>query len=198
MGVEIKKINKIELKQADSDASQKKARVNIEGKSLENVKDPFMRQKLKGIALSAPTPVDMQDIVAEEDESLSKRLENVAKTAQSLEAIREDIAVDAKFQDLKYVKMLDNFIYAITDALTQSVKDPRALQTAVKKIVSGGDFKKLKDLLIALNIAVGDRNDLLGFDETRQAKGKKKLKLQVLWKGNTGEQAAIQAETSES
>lgn len=125
------------------------------------------------------------------------KIEELSQKTEELDSLREKMSIDAKFKDLEYVESIDSFISAVLGAMAEIKNDPRALKTAVKTMIANGQFTKLRDLFTALGIAVDKRNEMLGYDSSRQQAGKRKLKLQVLWKGSTGDGAAIQAETTD-
>jgi transcription elongation factor GreA-like protein len=115
---------------------------------------------------------ESKSVVPAEIESLTAQLSQERQLA----------ALQARMDDLKHTEKLSDLLETMLDALTE---DKEAFRKAVLKSVEKGEMKQIKELLIALGIAIDKREVLLGYDEQRQQK-KSKLKLQVLWKEGGG------------
>jgi hypothetical protein len=132
-----------------------------------------------------------------EIEQVRGEILSLAQMTDKLKERRDEFAVEAKLNDIGYIEAMDKLIVCVLDGLTEAVKDEKVLSESVKKIISAGKFRELKELMSAFGIIMEKRELLLGFDQTRavSAADKKRMKLQVVWKGSNGEQSAVQVET---
>jgi len=112
------------------------------------------------------------------DEKLPATIEELS---EQLDRKRQLAALQAREDDIKHTDQLNELLETMLDALTQ---DKEAFKKAIAKCVEKGEMKQIKELMIALGIAIDKREVLLSYDEQRQPK-KSRLKLQVMWKDGT-------------
>lgn len=143
-------------------------------------------------------PLDMKERVKKTQQqeelqaiALNKQMENLSELTRKLEEMREEAALKARYNDIDYVEKLDQFIATVLDTLTDNKK---TLEKSIIKMLEKGEVKKLKELMVALGISIDKRETFLGYDESRRGKDRRKLRLQVVWKGTDGSQAGVNIE----
>lgn len=107
-------------------------------------------------------------------------VQEIEKVENQLTMERQKMALEARLKDIKYTSELGDLIEIFLETLTE---DPKTFKKVIKKIIEKGQMKELKDLMVALGIAIDKREALLGYDEHRQQK-KGKMRLQVRWMGS--------------
>ena len=125
----------------------------------------------------------------------AQALEPVQSKEQKLEELqtqREIKQYESRLKDLELIDNMDRVAEIFMNALLDD--DGEKLRAFVDRVVRGGKGRDLKDMMLALGVALDKRDKLLGFDEHR-AKQQKKTKFQVLFKGNDGTQAGVSVET---
>ncbi len=122
---------------------------------------------------------------------LYDEMKSISDINKELESLREKAALVARKKDIDYVLQLDEFIETVLSTLA---KDKVALSESISKMISGGNIKLLKELMVAIGITIDKREKLLGFDDQRRRQDGKKLKFEVLWKGGDGSQAGVKIE----
>jgi hypothetical protein len=141
---------------------------------------------------------EMAEITPEKetDKALAvhEQIDSLAELSQQLQVLRERVAVEARRNDLEYVTKLDTIARTVLGTLADNTD---MLRDAVLKMLDKGEIKRLKELMQALDLVVADRERLLGFDETRGQMSKRKLRLQVVWKGTDGSSTGISVEADE-
>lgn len=106
-------------------------------------------------------------------------VQEVEKVENQLAMARQKSALEARLKDIKYTSELSDLIEVMLESLTE---DPKVFKKTIKTVIEKGKMKELKELMVALGIAIDKREALLSYDEHRQQK-KGKLKLQVRWMG---------------
>jgi len=106
-------------------------------------------------------------------------IQAIEKREAQLAVERQAQMLQARLDDIKYTSELSDLIAIMLEALTD---DPKTFKKAIKTVIEKGKMKDLRDLMVALGVAIDKREVLLSYDEYRQAK-KSKLKLQVRWMG---------------
>lgn len=91
---------------------------------------------------------------------------------KDLQIRQEQTAIEARYKDLEYLKMLEDIIESAYQALKEvQAETPEKFKEMARKSLSKGDFKQFRELMTALGIAYDKREQLLSFDETRKQKG---------------------------
>lgn len=91
---------------------------------------------------------------------------------KDLKVRQEQTAIEARYKDLEYLKMLEDIVEGAYQALKEvQAETPEKFKEMVTKALNKGDFKQFKELMTALGIVFDKREQLLSFDETRKQKG---------------------------
>lgn len=91
---------------------------------------------------------------------------------KDLQIRQEQTAIEARYKDLEYLKMLEDIIESAYQALKEvQAETPEKFKEMVTKALNKGDFKQFRELMTALGIVFDKREQLLSFDETRKQKG---------------------------
>ncbi len=111
--------------------------------------------------------------------SKNTSVQEIEKAESQLAVERQKMALEARLNDIKYTSELSDLVETMLESLTE---DPKIFKKSIKTVIEKGKMKELKDLMVALGIAIDKREALLGYDENRQQK-KGKTRLQVRWMG---------------
>lgn len=91
---------------------------------------------------------------------------------KDLQIRQEQTAIEARYKDLEYLKMLEDIVEGAYQALKEvQAETPEKFKEMVTKALNKGDFKQFRELMTALGIVFDKREQLLSFDETRKQKG---------------------------
>ncbi len=134
----------------------------------------------------------VEDEVIEKEE-MQDQMISLAELNKNLEHLRAKAAVMSRQKDMDYVQKLETLIEQILNTVTDAVgDDPELLSESIKKLIVEGNMQEIKHLMVAMSIASDKREQLLGFDHTRQ--NDKKKKIQVMFKSSSGDQAGVSIE----
>lgn len=111
---------------------------------------------------------------------------------KDLQIRQEQTAIEARYKDLEYLKMLEDIIESAYQALKEvQAETPEKFKEMVRKSLSKGDFKQFRELMTALGIAYDKREQLLSFDETRKQRGVGITEFEFRFASPDGAQAGV-------
>ncbi len=117
-------------------------------------------------------------------------IESLTDIMQKIEQLRKEVVLEARRSDIGYVRKIDIILETVLETLTEN-KD--MLSKAVVESLRKASMKDLRELMVAMGVAIDKREMLLGFDETRRMR-KRKMNLRVIFKGPNGTQAGVSVE----
>lgn len=143
----------------------------------------------------------MNQVIQSPKQELDKKIEtqeqidSLVTMTQDLIDMRKRASMQARMNDIKYVKQIDEFMGTVLEAITE---DKEVLKTAIVNVIKQGKMTQFKHLMTALGIATDKRQMLLGFDETRDSgkQNEQKLQLQVVWENEKGGKMGVNASVS--
>ena len=144
----------------------------------------------------AVNPIIAQQIITpdqEEDVALRVReeVDSLAVMMKQLSELRQVVSLEARKTDLEQIQKIGKITGTLLDIVVDNYENIReAMSEALKK----GNLRALKDISEAIQRMAEVREMLLGFDETRQAQSKRKMRLQVVWKGTDGSSGGLNIE----
>jgi len=123
-------------------------------------------------------------------------MEKLATLANELEERRQEVALTERERDIEYIERMDDMLRSFLNAFAEVLQEGEiTLKESIKKALENGRFDRIRDMMVAmLGIPMDKREALLSFDETRQKKKGGRMKLEVVWKNNTGEQCGVRVE----
>jgi len=111
---------------------------------------------------------------------------------KDLQVRQEQTAIEARYKDLEYLKMLEDIIEGAYQALKEvQAETPEKFKEMVAKSLNKGDFKQFRELMTALGIAYDKREQLLSFDETRKQRGVGITEFEFRFASPDGAQAGV-------
>lgn len=106
---------------------------------------------------------------------------------------REKKSLEARMKDLVYIDQIDQITAKLVDKLLEEDK----LEKFLDRMLEEGKGKDLQAIMISLGITLDKREKLLGFDQERLQRDKKRQTFKVVFKGADGSQAGVSVESSE-
>jgi hypothetical protein len=106
---------------------------------------------------------------------------------------REKKSLEARMKDLVYIDQIDQITAKFVDKLLEEDK----LEKFLDRMLDEGKGKDLQAIMISLGITLDKREKLLGFDQERLQRDKKRQTFKVVFKGADGSQAGVSVESSE-
>lgn len=106
---------------------------------------------------------------------------------------REKKSLEARMKDLVYIDQIDQITAKFVDKLLEEDK----LEKFLDRMLEEGKGKDLQAIMISLGITLDKREKLLGFDQERLQRDKKRQTFKVVFKGADGSQAGVSVESSE-
>ena len=106
---------------------------------------------------------------------------------------REKKSLEARMKDLVYIDRIDQITAKFVDKLLEEDK----LEKFLDRMLEEGKGKDLQAIMISLGITLDKREKLLGFDQERLQRDKKRQTFKVVFKGADGSQAGVSVESSE-
>jgi hypothetical protein len=111
---------------------------------------------------------------------------------KDLQVRQEQTAIEARYKDLEYLKMLEDIIEGAYQALKEvQAETPEKFKEMVAKSLNKGDFKQFRELMMALGIAYDKREQLLSFDDTRKQRGVGITEFEFRFASPDGAQAGV-------
>jgi hypothetical protein len=155
------------------------------------------RRKKTAVDILLPEVSDPVKSGVEQSLQWEAHMERLATLANELEERRQEVALAEREKDLEYVdkldRLLDTFLTAMAEVLEE--ENGETLKQALRQALEKGRLNQIKEMVVAmLGIPMDKREALLSFDETRQKKKGGRMKLEVVWKNNTGEQCGVRVE----
>jgi hypothetical protein len=152
------------------------------------------RRKKTAVDILLPDVPDPVKSGVEQSLQWEQHMEKLATLADALEERRQEVALAEREKDIEYIEKVDVLLDGILDAFVDVLKeDNEAFKKSVRKVLESGKLMHLKELMIALGVAMDKREMLLGFDNSRGG-NKKRMKLEVVWKSKSGEQCGVRVE----
>lgn len=117
---------------------------------------------------------------------------------KDLQVRQEQTAIESRYKDLEYLKMLEDIIEGAYQALKEvQAETPEKFKEMVVKSLSKGDFKQFRELMTALGVAYDKREQLLSFDGTRKQKGAGIAEFEAVFATPEGGQVGVRVKSSE-
>jgi hypothetical protein len=127
----------------------------------------------------------------QEVEVVYRQLQSLTDLAADLQDAQERVSLVARHQDLGHISKIDTMVDIIITALNDVLTDkPELLKAAFEKMIEGGKFDRLKDIMFALDKAYGIRETLLSFDTTR-AKKVQQFTYEAVWENEKGDKVGV-------
>lgn len=155
------------------------------------------RRKKTAVDILLPEVSDPVKSGVEQSLQWEAQMEKMATLANELEERRQMTALAEREKDLEYVEKLDRLLDSFLTALSEVMEEENGetLKNTLRQALEKGRLNQIKEMVLAmLAIPMDKREALLGFDDTRQKKKGGRMKLEVVWQNNDGNQCGVRVE----
>ena len=154
------------------------------------------RKKTTTVDLLLPEVSDQVKGGIEQSLQWEHYMEKMSVMANALTERQHEVALIERKKDIEYVEKIDDLLSVFLNSFTEVIhEDEKLFKGYIRKAFETGKFNQIRDMMISmLGIPLDKREMLLGFDETRQKKRSDHVKLEVVWKNNSGEQCGVRIE----
>jgi hypothetical protein len=158
--------------------------INVAGKRRFEAAEDTKKAALAKVTAATKTPdilepsmvpdgaIKIMSIEEEKKRSqlLKNDLEDITALTAELVALRERANIDGRIKNLNHMKKLDEFLTGILDMLTKP-ESIELMEQAMARALNKGDLKQVKELMVAIGIALDKKNAMIsesGFTDGRR------------------------------
>lgn len=132
------------------------------------------------------------DDEVERAQVLKTEVDDLKSLTAELVAMRERANVEGRIKNLELIKKIDTFLTNMMDLLTKD-KMTDQMEKAMMKALEKGDIKQVKELMVAIGIALDKKNNMIegsGFTDGN----KRGVKIAVNFQNNGSAQVGVQVD----